>query len=101
MRSIRSQLRANGLLQDFLKEHRPDTFNRRYAQCFPAGTPSLRLGHFSEKIYNFMDVRATLTYAAEQGTKPQTLLFLSLPPDGAKVYLVYVLCFELTCETRR
>ncbi|KAM9334907.1 nothepsin [Symphorus nematophorus] len=55
--SIRTQLRAAGLLQEFLKDHRPDTFNRRYAQCFPPGTPSLRLGRSSEKIYNFMDAQ--------------------------------------------
>ncbi|KAL6116563.1 uncharacterized protein ACO6RY_14551 [Pungitius sinensis] len=55
--SIRSQLRVHGLLEEFLKEHRPDAFNRRYAQCFPLGTPSLRLGRSSEKIYNFMDAQ--------------------------------------------
>uniref|UniRef100_UPI0037E7FAA1 nothepsin n=1 Tax=Semicossyphus pulcher TaxID=241346 RepID=UPI0037E7FAA1 len=55
--SIRTQLRANGLLQEFLKDHRPDMFNRRYAQCFPPGTTSLRLGRSSEKIYNFMDAQ--------------------------------------------
>ncbi|TNN47321.1 Cathepsin E [Liparis tanakae] len=55
MPSVRSQLRADGVLQDFLRDHRPDMFNRRYAQCFPPGTPSLRLGRSSEKIYNFMD----------------------------------------------
>ncbi|XP_029283853.1 cathepsin E-like [Cottoperca gobio] len=55
--SIRSQLRADGLLVEFLKDHRPDMFNRRYVQCFPPGTPSLRLGSSSEKIYNFMDAQ--------------------------------------------
>uniref|UniRef100_A0A3P8U8K5 Nothepsin n=1 Tax=Amphiprion percula TaxID=161767 RepID=A0A3P8U8K5_AMPPE len=55
--SIRSQLRAVGLLEEFLKDHRPDAYNRRYAQCFPSGTPSLRLGRSSEKIYNFMDTQ--------------------------------------------
>lgn len=57
MPSIRSQLRAKGLLSEFLKEHHPDMFNRRYFQCFPANTPSLRVERFSEKLYNFMDVR--------------------------------------------
>nr|XP_046235079.1 nothepsin [Scatophagus argus] len=57
MDSIRTQLRADGLLQKFLKDHHPDTFNRRYAQCFPPGTPSLRPGRSSEKIYNFMDAQ--------------------------------------------
>ncbi|XP_061662582.1 nothepsin [Syngnathoides biaculeatus] len=56
-RSVRSQLRASGALRDFLHEHRPDAFSRRYAHCFPAGTPSLRLGRTSEKLYNFMDAQ--------------------------------------------
>ncbi|XP_035536357.1 nothepsin [Morone saxatilis] len=55
--SIRTQLRADGQLHEFLKNHRPDMFNRRYAQCFPPGTPSLRLGRYSEKIYNYMDAQ--------------------------------------------
>ncbi|XP_044041331.1 nothepsin [Siniperca chuatsi] len=55
--SIRTQLRVDGLLDEFLKDHRPDMFNRRYAQCFPPGTQSLRLGRSSEKIYNFMDAQ--------------------------------------------
>ncbi|XP_013884449.1 nothepsin isoform X2 [Austrofundulus limnaeus] len=54
---VRSQLRAQGLLEDFLKDHRPDMFNRRYAQCFPPGTPSLSLGRSREKLYNFMDAQ--------------------------------------------
>ncbi|XP_018558341.1 nothepsin [Lates calcarifer] len=57
VRSIRTQLRATGLLEDFLRDHRADMFNRRYAQCFPPGTLSLRLGRSSEKIYNFMDAQ--------------------------------------------
>ncbi|TKS90429.1 Cathepsin E [Collichthys lucidus] len=57
MSSIRTQLRADGRLQEFLKDHRPDMFNRRYAQCYPPGTPSLRLGRSTEKIYNFMDAQ--------------------------------------------
>ncbi|XP_024142458.1 nothepsin [Oryzias melastigma] len=55
--TIRTQLRAEGLLEQFLKENQPDIFNRRFAQCFPPGTPSLRLGRSSEKIYNFMDAQ--------------------------------------------
>uniref|UniRef100_A0A672GH52 Cathepsin E-like n=1 Tax=Salarias fasciatus TaxID=181472 RepID=A0A672GH52_SALFA len=38
VRSIRTQLRAAGALEDFLKEHHPAAFNRRYARCFPPGT---------------------------------------------------------------
>lgn len=57
VRSIRSQLRANGLLSDFLRDHRPDVFNRRYGQCFPPDMPSLRVEGSGEKLYNYMDVR--------------------------------------------
>ncbi|XP_071370936.1 nothepsin [Centroberyx affinis] len=57
VRSIRSRLRADGLLQDFVRDHRPDWFSRRFAQCFPPGTPSLRLGRSGEKLYNFMDAQ--------------------------------------------
>uniref|UniRef100_A0A672GL78 Nothepsin n=1 Tax=Salarias fasciatus TaxID=181472 RepID=A0A672GL78_SALFA len=57
VRSIRTQLRAAGALEDFLKEHHPAAFNRRYARCFPPGTMSLRLGRSSERIYNYMDVK--------------------------------------------
>ncbi|CAJ1054287.1 nothepsin [Xyrichtys novacula] len=57
MPTIRTQLRTQGQLSEFLKDHRPDMFNRRYAQCYPPGTPSLRLGRSSEKIYNFMDAQ--------------------------------------------
>nr|XP_057922009.1 nothepsin [Doryrhamphus excisus] len=55
--SIRSQLRASGQLQYFLRDHHPDAFSRRYAHCFPAGTPSLHLQRSSEKLYNFMDAQ--------------------------------------------
>lgn len=58
MPSIRSQLRAKGLLSSFLKEHHPDTFHRRYFQCFPPKSKSLNSERFTEKLYNFMDVRA-------------------------------------------
>lgn len=76
MRSIRSQLRVNGLLQEFVKEHRPDMFNRRFAQCFPAGTPSLQLGRSSEKIYNFMDVRQKLTFSIFFANAQQKTIFV-------------------------
>lgn len=57
MNSIRTQLRTSGILEEFLKDHHPDMFSRRYVQCFPPGVPSLQLGRSREKIYNFMDVR--------------------------------------------
>lgn len=56
MPSMRSQLRADGRLSEFLQERRPDLFQRRYFQCFPATGPSLRVERFSETLYNYMDV---------------------------------------------
>uniref|UniRef100_A0A3Q3JES5 Peptidase A1 domain-containing protein n=1 Tax=Monopterus albus TaxID=43700 RepID=A0A3Q3JES5_MONAL len=56
-RSIRTQLRANSALEGFLKDYHHDMFNRRYTQCFPDGTPSLRLGRSRERLYNFMDAQ--------------------------------------------
>lgn len=82
--SIRAQLRTQGLLEEFLKDHRPDMFNRRYAQCFPPGTPSLRLRRSSEKIYNFMDVSeetAQSFYVTDQNKE----IFLQLKTGTAKV----------------
>jgi hypothetical protein len=59
MLSVRTQLRASNRLEDFMRDHQPDVFNRRYAQCYPPGIPSLRLGKSSERLYNFMDVSGT------------------------------------------
>ncbi|KAK6292368.1 hypothetical protein J4Q44_G00369520 [Coregonus suidteri] len=57
MLSVRTQLRATHRLEDFMRDHQPDVFNRRYAQCYPPGTPSLRLDKSSERLYNFMDAQ--------------------------------------------
>ncbi|XP_070998694.1 cathepsin E-A-like isoform X2 [Oncorhynchus clarkii lewisi] len=57
MLSVRTQLRASNRLEDFMRDHQPDVFNRRYAQCYPPGIPSLRLGKSSERLYNFMDAQ--------------------------------------------
>ncbi|KAM9328419.1 nothepsin [Pholidichthys leucotaenia] len=54
--TIRSQLRASGLLANFLKDHQLGVFESRYAQCFPT-TITLKSGPTSEKIYNFMDAQ--------------------------------------------
>lgn len=88
--SIRTQLRAQGLLEEFLKENRPDMFNRRYAQCFPPGTPSLRLGRSSEKIYNFMDVsdcsgeRTTQTKTEQRQGSGSIMLWGRFSSAGSK-----------------
>ncbi|XP_051974215.1 nothepsin [Xyrauchen texanus] len=56
--SVRSQLRAKNQLNEFLHEHQPDVFSRRYAQCFPPAINYLHLGGKStERLYNFMDAQ--------------------------------------------
>ena len=84
MPSIRSQLRAKGLLSDFLKEHHPDAFHRRYFQCFPPSAPSLRVDRFSEKLYNFMDVRAAaVAPAVPPGGRQRAPMCLCSAPPGS------------------
>ncbi|KAF4114133.1 hypothetical protein G5714_004356 [Onychostoma macrolepis] len=56
--SVRSRLRAVNQLDVFLREHQPDIFSRRYAQCYPATQHYLRMGGRStERLYNFMDAQ--------------------------------------------
>ncbi|KAK5609344.1 hypothetical protein CRENBAI_011323 [Crenichthys baileyi] len=96
--SIRTQLRAQGLLEDFLKDNRPDMFNRRYAQCFPPGTPSLRLGRSSEKIYNFMDAQ----YYGEisLGNPPQNFSVI-FDTGSADLWVPSSYCVSQACALHR
>ncbi|XP_066524969.1 nothepsin [Hoplias malabaricus] len=55
--SLRSHLRANNELEDFLKNHHVDMFSRRFAQCYPSSLVSLKPGKTAEKLYNFMDAQ--------------------------------------------
>lgn len=54
---MRSRLRAAEQLDEFLREHQPDIFSRRYAQCYPPAQHYLNTGgRARERLYNFMDV---------------------------------------------
>nr|XP_055046638.1 nothepsin [Misgurnus anguillicaudatus] len=56
--SVRSKLRAAEQLQEFMREHEPDFYSRRYAQCFPPARDFLRLpGKSVERLYSFMDAQ--------------------------------------------
>ncbi|XP_067247264.1 nothepsin [Chanodichthys erythropterus] len=56
--SVRSRLRAAEQLDEFLREHQPDVFSRRYAQCYPPAQQYLSTGgKATERLYNFMDAQ--------------------------------------------
>lgn len=56
--SVRSKLRAAEQLQEFMREHEPDFYSRRYAQCFPPARDFIRLpGKSVERLYSFMDAQ--------------------------------------------
>ncbi|XP_063067532.1 nothepsin [Engraulis encrasicolus] len=55
--TVRTQLRAVERLEEFLRDHAADTYQRRYVQCFPPATQNLAKGRSSEKLYNFMDAQ--------------------------------------------
>uniref|UniRef100_A0A8C5GUT0 Cathepsin E-like n=1 Tax=Gouania willdenowi TaxID=441366 RepID=A0A8C5GUT0_GOUWI len=98
LRSIRTQLRADGVLEEFLKDHRPDMFNRRYAQCFPPGTPSLRLGRSSERVYNFMDAQ----YFGEISLGiPEQNFSVVLDTGSADLWVPSSYCVSQACALHR
>lgn len=70
---LRGRLRAAGQLEEFLREHQPDAFSRRYAHCFPPAQHYLRTGgRATERLYNYMDVSRDLCSSAVTRAKPHS-----------------------------
>ncbi|XP_038612364.1 cathepsin E-like [Tachyglossus aculeatus] len=67
-KSIRSHLRENGALEEFLRDHQPDIFARRYLQCFPPDA-YYSAGVTKERLYDYMN--AQYYGVVSIGTPPQ------------------------------
>lgn len=98
MHPIRTQLRMSGLLEQFLEEHHPDMFSRRYVQCFPPGMASMQLGRSREKIYNFMD--AQFYGEISLGTPAQNFSVI-LDTGSADLWVPSSYCVSQACATHR
>lgn len=98
MNSIRTQLRTSGILEEFLKDHHPDMFSRRYVQCFPPGVPSLQLGRSREKIYNFMDAQF---YGEISLGTPEQNFSVIFDTGSADLWVPSSYCVSQACATHR
>uniref|UniRef100_A0A667X1V5 Nothepsin n=1 Tax=Myripristis murdjan TaxID=586833 RepID=A0A667X1V5_9TELE len=98
-RSMRSRLRAAGLLHDFLRDGSPDTFGRRYAPCLPPGTP-LQLGRSGERLHNFMDVRERYYGEISLGT-PQQNFSVVFDTGSADLWVPSSYCVSEACAMHR
>uniref|UniRef100_A0AAV2IW58 Peptidase A1 domain-containing protein n=1 Tax=Knipowitschia caucasica TaxID=637954 RepID=A0AAV2IW58_KNICA len=98
MLSIRTNLRASGLLEDFLKDHHPDAFSRRYVQCFPPGTPSMQLDRSQERIHNFMD---TQFYGEISLGTPAQNFSVIFDTGSADLWVPSSYCVSQACVTHR
>lgn len=58
-KSIKTQLKEKGELEEFWRNHHPDIFARRHLYCFPPDL-TLSVGTASERLYDYMNVSTVM-----------------------------------------